>query len=273
MIRFPANVRYCPLTAKITQFSVVLLSLPLLFCSACIVIPVRVAELSRNAAGVDQHLDFGFLKAGITPRSEVTKKLEAIDTGTNERFFWGRWQSSKWYVGGGTIGGGGGDRVWATRNVLVQFDPQDLVREWAIVDDKDLDSHLDALNGPCAPALSIPISLPARLRFEQVSGQLLLKSDSIEYSATGLDLTTARGNVEKLTSADVVNSKSGGSVFTSDTRLEFQARFHFRAPVEVHYVRKEKNRTFRTKVMHIVIEPRDYLVLRRYFLQGTSGSR
>ena len=260
------------LTAKIPQFSVVLLSLPLLFCSACIVIPVRVPELSRNAAGVDQHLDFGFLKAGITPRSEVTKKLEAIDTGTNERFFWGRWQSSKWYVGGGTMGGGGGDRVWATRNVLVQFDPQDLVREWAIVDDKDLDSHLDALNGPCAPALSIPISLPARLRFEQVSGQLLLKSDSIEYSATGLDLTTARGNVEKLTSADVVNSKSGGSVFTSDTRLEFQARFHFRAPVEVHYVRKEKNRTFRTKVMHIVIEPRDYLVLRRYFLQGTSGS-
>lgn len=247
--------------------------LPLLFCSACIVVPVRVPELSRNAAGVDQHLDFGFLKPGITLRSEVTQKLGAIDTGTDERFFWGRWQSSKWYVGGGTIGGGGGDRVWATHNVLIQFDPQDLVREWVIVDGKNLDSHLDALKGLSATALSIPISLPARRQFEQVSGQLLLKSDSIEYSdATGLDLATPRANIEKLTSADVDESKTGDSVWTSDTRLEFQARLHFRAPVEVHYVRKEKHQTFRTKVVHIVIEPRDYLVLRRYFLQGTSPS-
>lgn len=251
-----------------------LLLLPLLFCSACIVIPVRARELSRNAAGVDQRLDFGFLKVGITSRSEVTKKLEAIDTGTNERFFWGRWQSSKWYVGGGTMfGGGGGDRVWTTHNVLIQFDPQDRVGEWMTVDGKDLDSHLDALNRLSATALSIPISLPARPRFAQASGQLILKSDSIEYRATGLDLTTPPANVEKLTSTDVVDSKGGGSVFTSDTRLEFQAQLHFHTPVEVQYIQKERKRTSRIKEMHIVIEPRDYLVLRRYFLQATSGSR
>ena len=265
--------RYPFLTSKISRYSVAWLSLPLLFCSACIVIPVRVRELSRNAAGVNQHLDFGFLKAGITPRSEVKKTLEAIDTGTNERFFWGRWQSSKWYVGGGTIGTGGGDRVWATRNVLIQFDSQDLVREWVIIDGKNLDSHLDAINGLNATTPSIPISLPAKRPFEEGSGQLLLESDSVEYSATGANLITPRANVEKLTSTDVVAGKGGGSVFTADTQLEFQAQLHFRTPVEVHYVRKGKKRVFRTKVMHIVIEPRDYLVLRRYFLQGTSASR
>jgi hypothetical protein len=267
------DVRRLPLTAKITYRSVVLFSLTLLFCSACIVVPVRVPELSRNAAGVDEHLDFAFLKAGITTRGEVTKNLEAIDTRADERFFWGRWQSSKWYVGGGTIGAGGGDRVWATHNILIQFDPQDLVREWVIIDSKTLDSHLDELNRQNAPALSIPISLPARRRFEQVSGQLALKSDSIEYSSTGLDLTTARANVEKLTSADLVDSKSGTSAFTSDTRLDFQAQLYFRTPVEVHYVQQNKSKTYQTKVMHIVIEPRHYLVLRRYFLLTTPESR
>ena len=249
----------------------ILLSLTL-FCSACIVVPVRVPELNRNAVGVDEHLDFSFLKPGITRRSEVTKNLEAIDTRADEHFFWGRWLSSKWYVGGGTIGAGGGDRVWGTHNILIQFDQQDLVRQWEIVDGKSLDSQLDALNGQNATAVSIPVSLPAR-RSEQVPGQLTLKSDSIEYSAGGLDLTTPRANVEKLTSHDLVDSKSSGSAFTADTRLEFQAQLHFRAPVEVHSVQKNKSKTHRIKEMHTFIEPRDYLVLRRYFLQTTSGSQ
>ena len=262
------------MTATINYRSVVLFPLTLLLCSACIVVPVRVPELSRNAAGLDEHIDFSFLKSGITKRGEVTKNLAAIDTRADERFFWGRWQSSKWYVGGGTIGAGGGDRVWATHNILIQFDPQDLVREWVIIDGKNLDSHLDVLNGQNAPALSIPVLLPAKRPFEYLSGQLDLKSDAIEYSdATDLHLATPRANIEKLASSDLVDRRSGDSYYTSDTRLEFQAQLHFRAPIEVHYLQKNKSRTYRTKVLHIVVEPRDYLVLRRYLLQPRSGSR
>lgn len=267
----PSEFGTTPLT-KITNYSLTLLLLSLVFCAACIVVPVRVPELSRNAAGINQHLDFGFLKAGVTPHNDVTTKLQAIDTGTNEGFFWGRWQSSKWYVGGGTIGAGGGDRVWGTHNVLVQFDSQDLVREWAMVGGKDLDSHLDAMIRPSAPALSIPVSLPARRLFGDMSGQLQLKNDSIEYSATGVGFATPRANIEKVISVDLVDNQGGGSVLTSDTRLEFEAQLRFRSPVEFHYVRKEKARIYRTKVMRLVIEPRDYLVLRRYFLQGTPPS-
>jgi len=264
--RFRMNTTHCSLGA--------LLAVTLCSSTACVVVPVRAPELTRNAAGTNEHLDFSFLKAGAATRSDVTKNLGAIDSGANEPFFWGRWQSSKWYVVTGTLGAGGGDRQWRVHNVLIQFDSKDLVREWEMVGSKDLDSRLDSLDGHNANLVPVPARLSARLLYARTSGLLALQNDSLEYhfeDRGSTDLITPRSNIEKVTSHDMVDSSSGSSVWTSDTQVELHATLHFRVPVEVHNSYKNKNRTSKAKRLDIMLNPRDYLALRRYFRQTKAG--
>jgi hypothetical protein len=91
------------MSSKSESIVLLLVSIALCALTACMVIPVRVPESTKNSLGNQEQLDFSLLKAGATPRNDVIKSLGAIDTGVNERFFWGRWQSSKWFVVAGSM--------------------------------------------------------------------------------------------------------------------------------------------------------------------------
>ncbi|PYV79110.1 MAG: hypothetical protein DMG93_21395, partial [Acidobacteria bacterium] len=104
----------------------------ILVSSGCVIVPVRLPTQTKDISGNVQNLDFTFLKAGSTARDEVAKKLTPIDTHTSQAdFFWGRWESSKWAVGGfaglgyGAVAGGG--RVWGARNIFVSIDQNGIV--------------------------------------------------------------------------------------------------------------------------------------------------
>ena len=105
--------------------------------SGCVVVPVRVSEQRRDVSGKPLDLDLTFLKSGTTTHEELTKKLAAIDTGVNQRnLFWGRWDSSKWRSTAVGFVPPAGERLWHGENLLIQFDPNGVVKSWAVVDDR-----------------------------------------------------------------------------------------------------------------------------------------
>ena len=257
-----------------------LVSIALWLVTACIVIPVRVPESTKNSLGAKEQLDFSFLKTGVTTRKDVTESLAAIDTGVDERFFWGRWQSSKWYVAAGTAGGGGGDRLWNVHNILIQFDSRDIVSDWAIVGNNELDKRLDLLD----EHRDFPLNLPRALEVEPVwhptahssppVSQLSLTEESIECTTLDSSVTAARRNIDKLSSGTLISDTGNQAKFIADTKIELYADLHFSIAVEGRYVtKKQKTKTYKTRILAVRLDPRDFLLLRRYFRQTTHNSQ
>ena len=255
--------------ATFKSIALLLVSITLWPLTACVVIPVRVPESTKNTLGAKEHLDFGFLKAGATTRDDVAKNLGAIDTGVNERFFWGRWQSSKWFVGGGSIGGGGGDRVWNVHNILIQFDANDIVRDWAIMGNKELDKRLDLLDERSNFTLNLPRALQVEAighLASQPQSTLSLKEESIEYTTPNSTLAASRESIDKLTSGTLKSTS------VADT-VELYSELHFSVPAENRYVtKKQKAKVYKTRTLDIILDPPDYLLLRRYFRQTKHDS-
>jgi len=264
--------------SKLQSIPLLLVSLPVSIAlwalTACIVIPVRVPESTKNSLGNQEQLNFSLLKPGATTRNDVIKDFGAIDTGVHERFFWGRWQSSKWLVVAGSIGGGGGDRVWNVRNVLIQFDSNDTVSDWAIVGDSELDKRLDLLDEHTDSLLNLPRASQAETLHANALNCLVLKEDSIEYTCLDSSLTAARTNIDKLTSASVISRNGDPAKLISDTKIELHARLHFSVPVEFRYLtKKKKAKVFKTRSLDVMLDPPDYLQLRRYFWRTTHSSQ
>jgi hypothetical protein len=259
-----------------------LVSIALWPMMACMVIPVRVPESTRNTLGTKEQLDFAFLKAGTTTRNDVTKNLGAIDTGVNERFFWGRWQSSKWYVIAGSTMGAEGDRVWNVHNILIQFDSNDLVSDWAIVGNNELDRRLDLLAEHHDSPLNLPQELQVNSVWHQASptslssptiAQLSLKEESIEYTGLCSFLTMERKNIDKLTSGSSVSGTADAAKFVQDTTVELHAKLHFSVPAESRCVtKKQKAKVYKTRILEVTLNPGNYLLLRSYFRQATHNS-
>lgn len=258
--------------ATFKSIALLLVSIALWPLTACVVIPVRVPESTRNTLGAKEQLDFGFLKAGATTRNDVTKNLGAIDTGVKERFFWGRWQSSKWYVVASALGGEG-DRVWNVHNILIRFDANDIVSDWAIIGNNELDRRLDLLDEHDDFPLNLPQDLQVLPRRSRTLAQLSLKDESIEYTGLCSSLTTARRNIDKLTSSASVSETGERGVFVADTTVELHAKLHFSVPAESRCVtKKQKTKVHKTRTLEIILDPPDYLLLRRYFRQTKHDS-
>lgn len=126
------------------------LSILLSFCLLGCVGVMRAPQRTRSGLGPTANVDLSFMKPAQTSRSEVLEKLKAVDTGfRSDRFFVGRWCTSKWvafvgfaYQGPGTVSA---DRMWHAVNLLVEFDGRGVVRTFEVFPSKMLPAKLARL--------------------------------------------------------------------------------------------------------------------------------
>jgi hypothetical protein len=156
------------------------------------------------------------------------------------------------------------DRIWRVHNILIQFDSNDIVSDWVIISDNDLDKHIDLLD----ERADFPLNLPRALQVDpicheswQPSSTLSLREGFIEYTTPDSSLTTERRNIDKLASGNL-----------TDTKVELYAKLHFSVPVETRYVMK-KQKAYKTRRLEVILNPADYLLLRRYLRQTTHTSQ
>jgi hypothetical protein len=163
-----------------------------IFCSGCLVVPLRVPAKSISVSGAaGKHIEYGFIKSGVTTRKEVTEKLKSIDTGVeDETVFVGRWAESSWGVawalGGGYAGEAGWNRDWAIHNLLIDFDVNGIVLQTSVLSDNDvLKSLSERLSRNPGKSLdfSRPISVPVEyIRSNgHVLGTLILSKDEFAF--------------------------------------------------------------------------------------------
>lgn len=186
----PAKARFHQRATVAMWVALVVAALSL--CQGCLVVPVRAPTRTNGLAGKIEKINLDFLQAGKTTRQEVTEKLGETDTSVKEdRFFLGRWATSKWgvlwMVSGGYNAAGGWNRGWARHNVLIAFDENNLVQQFRQFPDEDLVRQLSAwvAEGHGQPLdLSAPIELPVEHRHGSgvgFPGTLVLSSDSFEF--------------------------------------------------------------------------------------------
>ena len=160
-----------------------------------------------------------FIKVGETSHDEVSKRLSWIDAGVDGKaFFAGRWAENSWGVAWGAASfpyaGSGYNEIWKTRNVIIDFDDQFLVKGVTHFRDKDIIAILSTrLKQASEPTLdrTVPIKMSVEyLRpFESNEphlGELILSKDELEFleSPDGnkkgkYDYKTSRPNVTHLT--------------------------------------------------------------------------
>ena len=244
--------------------------------SACVVVPIRVSKQDRDVAGKSLDLDLSFLNSGSTNHDELTKRLAAIDTGVNrENFFWGRWDSSKWRSTAVGFVPPEGERLWHAQNLLVQFDPNSIIKTWIIVDDKGLSRQIGLLApGSDYTPLDLSSPLQAKMRVRQrddVEAGLVLSSDSFEEWRVSLQnerfsLKTPRSNVLRIEATPERSYYGPQSDYIPYTRPDLiVATLYLAKPAEVHYGEK---RRFVGKKLLIGVDPPTFLLLRRYIGQS-----
>ncbi len=179
------------------RLALVLYSAVLIFGCGVVRVPTQTADPSGNA----QTIDLRFLEAGSTRRTQVLTNLEGIDSHVNEHgFFWGRWASSSVLYGTGVRG-------WGDHNVLVEFDPQGIVKGWTVTDDGGLSTNLDRLTAGDAPLnLSRPIQAHVKLAYSH-SGDIVLTGGYLECTATTISSAVAKSsgcNGSKIPRASII---------------------------------------------------------------------
>ena len=234
----------------------------ILISSACLIVPVRLPIQTKDISGNVQNLDFTFLKAGSTARDEVAKKLTPIDTHTSQAdFFWGRWESSKWAVGGfaglgyGAVAGGG--RVWGARNIFVSIDENGVVSNWIVVDDKNLFHQLDVLDSPgSSPAEAMPavreVERPASSEINAIhTAYLAFSRELLECG----EVKISRSNIQKITT-------------TAEDAVHPSADHVW---IIVHLLRRTSGKKG-VKSLTMGVDPPTLLLLCHYIKQGKSAA-
>lgn len=150
----------------------------------------RLPERTRGQQGPTQKINLDFLQSGKTPRTEVAEKLKPIDAGVkSDRFFVGRWDTSKWGgwvflvgLGGAT---GGASRLWRDTNLLIEFDDSGVVKTYETFPDKLLLTKLDpVVNEAVLPAEDrMDVSVCFDRRF-YMPASLHLSVDGLEFTET-----------------------------------------------------------------------------------------
>jgi len=163
------------------------LVLSLAFCLASCVGATRLPERTRGQQGPTQKVDLRFLLAGKTTRTEVAEKLKPVDTGvTSDRFFLGRWDTSKWggWVFLATYGGGGASRVWKDANLLIEFDESGRVKTYETFPDKLLLAKLDPVVNETVllaeDRMDVSVCFDRRFHFAPASLQISI--DTLEFT-------------------------------------------------------------------------------------------
>jgi hypothetical protein len=165
-------------------------------CQGCLVLPLRAPTRTNGSSGAMDKINLDGIQSGKTTREEITTKLSGTDTGIKDKqLFVGRWASSKWgvlwMVAGNNSGAGGWNRGWASHNVLITFDDNDVVQQYRQFSDEQLVSQLSAAvaQGQGEPLdLSAPIEVPIEHRHSSgriMSGTFILGTDSFAYREDG----------------------------------------------------------------------------------------
>jgi hypothetical protein len=148
----------------------------------------RLPERARTPQGSVQKIDLSFLRLGETTRAEALEKLHTVDTGLqSDRFFLGRWDTSKWggwaFVAGGTNAAGGAKRFWHDVNFLAEFDDKGTLKRYEIFPDKLLNEKLALV----AAESKLPSGIERRemaIQFAYqriVPGKIVLTAESMEF--------------------------------------------------------------------------------------------
>jgi hypothetical protein len=223
-------------------------------------VPVRVHTETKDMSGTKRDLDFSFLKAGATTRTDVSAKLAPINTGVNEpMFFWGRWENSSW-ASTPIVAPYAGSREWGTQNILISFDRSNLVQSWRVVKDKELLQELTRLQALVPPLdLSSPLRLQAKLRYwEPVSAaHVTLATDYFEFAASQ-GFKTDRSNLKTMTlTSEVLPSTDP---FDKEARPQPD-------PTHIWVKLKFAKSTAKGKAITLGLDPPSVLLLSRYLAQ------
>ena len=225
-------------------------------------VPVPVPTKTKDISGTVRELSFTFLKAGYTTREEVEKNLAPIDTGTKEpRFFWGRWKRSSWASAPLLAPYPPlAHREWGLQNILIAFDPMNVVQGWKVLKDKELFQELDRLEQ--ARAAPLDPSAPVRLALDRFgSATLILSAESFEYQASR-GFKTARGNLTRITStsSEVMPTRDIGFNPEPDPAHIW---------IKIHFAKRAQGR----KSLTCGVDPAGFLVLRRYVSETKRQTR
>ena len=238
---------------------------------ACVNVPVRVSEQERDVSGKTLDLDLTFLKSGSTTREDLSKKLAAIDTGINQsNFFWGRWDSSKWRATAIGLVPPEGERIWHAQNLLIRFDPNGVVQDWTVVDDKGLTRQLSLLVPRADSFLDLPSPVQASMRVRQrddIQAGLVLASDSFEeWRVTETNhrflLKTPRTNLLRIEATPEHSYYGPQSGYVPYTRPDLiVATIYLEKSADVQY--GEKSHSVGKKLL-VGVDPPTFMLLRRY---------
>ena len=165
-------------------------------------------------------------------------------------------------------------RYWGMVNLLVQFDPNGIVKNWGEVDDKSLGQQLDQYD----PTTQIPpllLSTPWRAKAQwphsDKPGDLVLNSESFEFDNginNGCRLKVPRSNLRMV--ASTPGAFDTGPFFDRDRFSDDLS--HGNLLVATVYFAKSSvcsgsKGHFKTKKLAIGVDPPTFLLLRRYLKQ------
>lgn len=259
------NSRRCLLTIGLSILTPILMS----GCIGATRLPVR----AKTASGHISDPDLKFLQVGATTRDELKKNLAPIDTGAAEPdLFWGRWERSSWgyffFLGGPQYVGAAGGRVWGEHNVLVALDDKGVVKSWVIVSDKKLSSRLDHLDAKYNKPINLPAQAIGHMGTYQVD--LILSADKLEYK-------NVRASDSRVWSApQLVSSAFGqsGQILRRNIRSITAERSSSENPacIQIRINLRERailtnGSKYRGKNLWLAVDPRTFLLLRRYLSQ------
>jgi len=179
----------------------------LILClSGCIVLPIPTP--THTTGPKEFKGDVSFIQAGSTTRAQILEKLGWANAGlADERVFLGRWGTSSGAViavaGGINAGTAGGWRMWEGRNVMVEFDENEVVRSYRVFDDPEV---IQELAGWAARAQYPPLDLAEPLqvwswrmrdhKFEDLAVDL--RRDTVDVHLPGREFRFAVNNIEGL---------------------------------------------------------------------------
>jgi len=126
---------------------------------------------------IEKPFDLSSILAGQTPRIEVEEKLKHFDVGLqSQSFFMARWSTASGAIIAETLRGSSSQRIWHNRNLLVEFNGANVVKNYAVFSDDELISRLTTVMASQPPLdLSHPLEIDAQLGPEPFGGGALGK--------------------------------------------------------------------------------------------------
>ena len=165
------------------------------------IVPVSTRTQTSANEQVKGKVKANFIAPGQSTRADVLTNLRQVDAGVlSDHFFVARWSSSNkagWLLLCGYIDCmGGGSRLWKTSNAVVEFNQQNTVTQYAILNDSQLIDRLSLLAQREEPVAFNP---PTEVQVEHVlsvagvlPATLVLSTDDFELQESGKEARSFR---------------------------------------------------------------------------------